>query len=929
MDFLSKIWPRNPPKSDIGHLYNILIAILPAFVALADHRLKEIPERDCKMLEFYLDFKTKIFNLYAIFCIWDLTEWVPDDPEDRYEIQEKLDRFLYELESRFLSRQVKVVNVAWADLKLEYKDNEKYPKANALVRILPDNDRISEDLVIGLARIIRVESVSSTKREKFLETLHVELVFFDNLLPAEAEPNPICPIKFSDYPSSHLRKLASTLFDVIQKNWQCQCHSGKFSVGRKTRWNLTEHQQFETAPAIGQDTSKSSKTSAIFRILFPVGNSPYKIEWQDTDISVEGRSYGGSGLDKVDYDFCRIIREVKPQTRPNMVVHGQNLWLLSAKIESNKSFCTQVQEDRFVSLKALLQSGQGSSNIRLSRTGGKDRLILSFILATSFMHFVRGPWLQSGLNSENICFLKSHPRSPPDITQPYLTTSCSSSTQRESPQELNRTHWEPDFLSFGILLLEIAQGASINFSEEYDRCATALDCMDEWIRLSKADRSKFVPDELRRAISACISPDEINNAAPGSFSKHAELRKYLFERILYPLELSLMAYGIHLNELDAHTTREPAVKGLGSFEHQLNIPQEWYRFTSQPNDTISLNRQTTNSVWRRNIQGVLALYNTCKKQIENIPPQDQKNTRVKIAVLDSGLQLQKSLQENYEQANRISVQQSKNFVEGEDMNEWRIDRVGHGSDVARIILSFTPAADLHIAKVFKTHDDLADSKLAIQVHERITEAIKLAAKEWKVDMIVMCFGFGKLIPSISDAIHTVHRSDKPPLFFAATQNDGANSSMAWPARSRDVIGVNSTNGDGASSSFNPSDKDVDPILYALGEDVPIESLFGNDNETRYVSGTSYATPVATAFAANLLGCVRMVISASTQKDQNTYRLLPTKLQRLDGMLLILKRHMQRKHHSGTKSLLPWDFLNVDMLKDNKILKDIAGTLEMG
>jgi hypothetical protein len=83
--------------------------------------------------------------------------------------------------------------------------------------------------------------------------------------------------------------------------------------------------------------------------------------------------------------------------------------------------------------------------------------------------------------------------------------------------------------------------------------------------------------------------------------------------------------------------------------------------------------------------------------------------------------------------------------------------------------------------------------------------------------------------------------------------------------------------------------------------------------------------VAAAMAANLLGCVRMAVAA--QEDPTTYSPILVELQRLDGILPVLRRHMQMKHKRGTKSLLPWDFLNVDLLNKNKILEDIAKTLK--
>lgn len=84
-------------------------------------------------------------------------------------------------------------------------------------------------------------------------------------------------------------------------------------------------------------------------------------------------------------------------------------------------------------------------------------------------------------------------------------------------------------------------------------------------------------------------------------------------------------------------------------------------------------------------------------------------------------------------------------------------------------------------------------------------------------MIIMCFGFDNPIPLIQDAMENASKAKKPPLFFAATRNDGAHKLMAWPARHPSVIGISSTTGDGSRSTFNPSENDFHPILYAFGE----------------------------------------------------------------------------------------------------------------
>lgn len=198
----------------------------------------------------------------------------------------------------------------------------------------------------------------------------------------------------------------------------------------------------------------------------------------------------------------------------------------------------------------------------------------------------------------------------------------------------------------------------------------------------------------------------------------------------------------------------------------------------------------------------------------------------------------------------------------------------------------------------------------------------------------MCFGFDELIREIQEAIAKAMNSTKPPLFFAATRNEAAHKPMAWPASDRSVIGISSTTGNGTFSTFNPSEGSQDSILYAFGEGVPIPMDIGGQLgqiTRKHVSGTSYATAVAAGLAAILLGFVRMTVHTASPsvspEDQTIYRHVPLDLQRMNGMLAVLKCRMQQKNVLRQKSLLPWHFLGPSMLDDNRILKDVEDTLQ--
>lgn len=190
----------------------------------------------------------------------------------------------------------------------------------------------------------------------------------------------------------------------------------------------------------------------------------------------------------------------------------------------------------------------------------------------------------------------------------------------------------------------------------------------------------------------------------------------------------------------------------------------------------------------------------------------------------------------------------------------------------------------------------------------------------------MSFGFDQPIRLIREAIDRASKRRKAPLFFAATRNDGAHQDIAWPANDMEVFGISSTTPEGAASTFNPREtEDAKPILYAFGQGVPVMVAAPEDPVRfvkKHVSGTSYATPVAAALCASLLGCVRMLLSMCSPDDQARFAHVPEDLQSVRGMLRVLLCRMQRAHGDGQESILPWDFLRPTMAEGTTLLREV-------
>jgi hypothetical protein len=101
------------------------------------------------------------------------------------------------------------------------------------------------------------------------------------------------------------------------------------------------------------------------------------------------------------------------------------------------------------------------------------------------------------------------------------------------------------------------------------------------------------------------------------------------------------------------------------------------------------------------------------------------------------------------------------------------------------------------------------------------------------------------------------------LVFAAAGNWGLNHKTAFPARQQGVFCVNASDGNGFFDSVNPG-KDSDSSYTTLG--VAIPSRWGNDDV--YITGTSFATPIAAATAATILNFARHKMKLSARQWQH-------------------------------------------------------------
>ncbi|KAI0441645.1 peptidase S8/S53 domain-containing protein [Xylaria telfairii] len=277
---------------------------------------------------------------------------------------------------------------------------------------------------------------------------------------------------------------------------------------------------------------------------------------------------------------------------------------------------------------------------------------------------------------------------------------------------------------------------------------------------------------------------------------------------------------------------------------------------------------------------------------------DFQNPRSKLKI-KKGIESISPVKGEEKQIERIKACQ--NFCDNrEDTDVTDID--GHGTHVAGIILQLAPNAELYIARVCRGDESYgrssptpkATNKMPKQsadgkrVHPGgVAKAIEWAIRH-KVHLVNMSFGYKDWNAEIDKALKKARELDI--VVFAAASNFGNHNQVAWPARDRErAICVHSSIDLGTiCSTFTPKAYPRTTNFMVVGESVCSHWPVSKGGGFRMMSGTSTATPVATAVAALLLAFTRQNAVDKTKKDKVEDEIGPVRLEELQNMRSLLE-----------------------------------------
>ncbi|PYI01473.1 subtilisin-like protein, partial [Aspergillus sclerotiicarbonarius CBS 121057] len=219
---------------------------------------------------------------------------------------------------------------------------------------------------------------------------------------------------------------------------------------------------------------------------------------------------------------------------------------------------------------------------------------------------------------------------------------------------------------------------------------------------------------------------------------------------------------------------------------------------------------------------------------------------VRVAILNSGLELSEEDKGLYNYSPKLQYQ---SWVENDPQSEWRDDS-GYGTHLTTLLRENAPHAAIYMARVFDHRENLD------KFQDQIAAAIRHAVDVWKVDIIVMPWGFSNtqhnpIYPAIK------HAASQDVIMLAAASDTDIWPGIQWPASDPHVICVHSGSRNGKSSDFTPCAEENRGII-VLGESIQSAwpPALGEPGNRKTLSSTSCAVMLAAAIFAALLDYAR-------------------------------------------------------------------------
>lgn len=171
------------------------------------------------------------------------------------------------------------------------------------------------------------------------------------------------------------------------------------------------------------------------------------------------------------------------------------------------------------------------------------------------------------------------------------------------------------------------------------------------------------------------------------------------------------------------------------------------------------------------------------------------------------------------------------------------------------------------------------------------------------DIISLSLALDLLDPELDYAIKKATEHGK--IIVAAAGNDGLNMLRAYPASNRNVLCIHASDGKGKEGGISPNAWDNDDNFMTLGVDISLNWR----GKPIVKSGTSFATAVAAAIAADALAIISPAVSEDHRK----------RLHSSEGMRLIFAL-LSKPSGTGYRYVAPWNLWGED--RSDKLIREL-------
>ncbi|KAF8855673.1 hypothetical protein BDZ45DRAFT_727983 [Acephala macrosclerotiorum] len=606
---------------------------------------------------------------------------------------------------------------------------------------------------------------------------------------------------------------------------------------------------------------------------------------------VQSRCIIASGIKTPEDTGCHILRnaEERNENLSILLEETSNQQPEAGALEPRKAECLlpqtiKVQLDDCFPLKSpaaptkslweLLKQGDAGRDRNEDENSEffspEDKEMICLNLALSLLHLStthwRSPsWCSDRNTGEGIFFLRDPATQKiVDKTHPYLSYQLH---DRPKSKDDDSITCDPQLLDFAKLIMEIRMWKRLPLSNKGGKLSK------EQLRLYLLtlinDRGHFrqKDDMFKRAVKACL--DTAGKEAAQDETSKDRLHNYIFDKIVRPLDnyAEFPEFTMSTSADSLPQTPENPPESLFDWKKEDGITEDKL---SRAKDFLDNMEQFVDKHIRNQ---------SCDK-----PLPKHRSEKIRIAVIDSGVSIDDPIIRRARKDGKI--RKCRNFS-CLDPNNWD-DKLGHGTMVARLLMHVAPEAELFIAKVSSDKEqNIPKNKLYC------------IAKVWKVDIITMSIALKEENPDIDEELDealdpSYSGVTRKIIFAAAGNNSGGNARRSWPARKDGVIAVHVTDGLGTGVNINPS-SGGEVCFATLGCDIKHTWYEGDDEGDMYISGTSFATPIAAGIAANVMefarhrvdnlneerkkrlysaGCMKQIFKAMSDKRGDYYYVQP-------------------------------------------------------